>query len=188
MMHLGMGYELWARIVDKTLTTDKLDNFPKVADEAKEDPLLIQKCILSSWDPVNSTQLASNNGPCGTITNLQSDDYPQAAHNIKKFFPSNLPIPGFPQAMAAPGTFTFQLTGVELEKETEAKKGSPNFCFYAFMLTLITKDCLSAIFCLLPSNGMEVVLSHPRAAWSTYLANLICQTLLMTKEQDHLSI
>jgi hypothetical protein len=39
-----------------------------------------------------------------------------------------------------------------------------------------------------PSNGMEVILSHPRASRSTSLANLICQTLLMTKEQDHLSI
>ncbi len=27
MMHLGMGYDLWARIVDGTLRTDKLDNF-----------------------------------------------------------------------------------------------------------------------------------------------------------------
>jgi hypothetical protein len=39
-----------------------------------------------------------------------------------------------------------------------------------------------------PSNGMEVLLSQPHAAWSTSLADLICQTLLMTKEQDHLSI
>jgi hypothetical protein len=67
------------------------------------------------------TQLASNNRPCGTITNFQSDDYPQAAHKIKKFFLSNLPLLGFPQAMAALGTFTFQLPG-ELEKEF-SKKG-----------------------------------------------------------------
>jgi hypothetical protein len=38
-----------------------------------------------------------------------------------------------------------------------------------------------------PSNGMEVVLSHPRTFRPTSLADLICQTLLMTKEQDHLS-
>ncbi len=71
-----MGYDLWARIADETLTTDKLDNFLTVADEAKKDLLLIQKYFLSSWDPVTSTQLALNNGPCGTITNVQSDDYP----------------------------------------------------------------------------------------------------------------
>jgi hypothetical protein len=122
MMHLDMGYDLWARIVNTTLTTDKLDDFCMVADEAKKDPLLIQNYFLSSWDPVTLTQLASNNGPCRTITNVQSDDYIQAAHNIKKFFPPNLPILGSPQAMATPGTFTVQLPG-ELEKESEANKG-----------------------------------------------------------------
>jgi hypothetical protein len=39
-----------------------------------------------------------------------------------------------------------------------------------------------------PSNGMNVVHSHPWASRPTSLANLICQTLLMTMEQDHLSI
>ncbi len=39
-----------------------------------------------------------------------------------------------------------------------------------------------------PSNGMEVVLSHPLASCPTSLTDLICQTLLMTKEQDPLSI
>ncbi len=34
-----------------------------------------------------------------------SDDYPKAAHNIIKLFLSNLPVPGYPWAMAAPGTF-----------------------------------------------------------------------------------
>jgi hypothetical protein len=96
MMHLGKGYDLWARIIDKTLTTDKLDNFLTVADEGKKDLLLIQKYFLSSWDPVTSPQLALKHGPCRTITNFQSDDYPQAAHNIKKFFLSNLPVLDFP--------------------------------------------------------------------------------------------
>jgi hypothetical protein len=137
--------------MDKTLTTDKLDNFLTVADEAKKDQLLIQKYVLSSWDAITLTQLASINRPCGTITNIQYDDYPQAAHNIKKFFLSNLPVPSYPQVMAAPGTFTFQLPG-ESEKETEAKKGSPSLCFSSFVPTSVTKDCLSAIFLLLPST------------------------------------
>jgi hypothetical protein len=149
MMHLGTGNDLWARIVDKTLTTDKLNNFLTVTYEAKKDPPLIQKYFLFSWDPVTSTQLALNNGPCGTITNVQSDDYPQAAHTIKKFFLTNLPIPGFSQAIAALGTFTFQLHR-ELEEESKAKKGSPSSCFSTFVPISITKDSLFAIFCLLP--------------------------------------
>jgi hypothetical protein len=43
MMHLGTGYDLWARIVDKTLTTFKLNDFLTVADEAKKDLSLIQR-------------------------------------------------------------------------------------------------------------------------------------------------
>ncbi len=39
-----------------------------------------------------------------------------------------------------------------------------------------------------PSNSMEVVLSHPWASHPTSLADLIHQTLLITKEQGHLSI
>ncbi len=55
MMHLGTGYDLWARILDKTLTTDKLDDYLTVANKAKKDPLLIQKYFLSSWNPVTPT-------------------------------------------------------------------------------------------------------------------------------------
>jgi hypothetical protein len=40
----------------------------------------------------------------------------------KKFFLANPLAPSFPQAMAAPSTFTFQLPG-ELEKESKAKEG-----------------------------------------------------------------
>jgi hypothetical protein len=74
MMHLVVGYNLWARIMDETLTTNKLDVFLflMVADEAQKSPSLIQIYFLSSWDPDASTQLASNNGPCGTITNVES--------------------------------------------------------------------------------------------------------------------
>jgi hypothetical protein len=86
MIKLGTGYNLWARIKDKMLSTNKLDNFLMVTGEAKKDPLLICKHFLQSWDPLTSTQLASNNRPCGTITNVQSDDYPHAAQIIKSSF------------------------------------------------------------------------------------------------------
>jgi hypothetical protein len=61
MIKLGTGYDLWARVIDEMLSTDKLDNFLTVADEAKKDPLLICKYFLPSWDPLTSTQLALNN-------------------------------------------------------------------------------------------------------------------------------
>jgi hypothetical protein len=122
MIKLGTGYDLWSRVIEKTLSTNKLDNFLTVADEAKKDPSLIHKHLLPSWDPLTSTQLASKNGPGGTITNVQSNNYPQAAQTIKKFFLPNPPAQAFTQPMATPGTFTFRLPG-ELEKESKAKKG-----------------------------------------------------------------
>jgi hypothetical protein len=75
MIKVGTGYDLWARVLNKTLSTNKLDNFLTVGDKAKKDPSLIHKHFLPSWDPLTFMQLASNNRPCGTITNVQSDDY-----------------------------------------------------------------------------------------------------------------
>jgi hypothetical protein len=90
--------------------------------------------------------------------------------------------------MAAPGTFTFQLPG-ELEKESKAKKGITKLMLLQICANIDYKgSSLSNISFATPSNFMEVVLSQPRAAWPTSLADLISQTLLMTKEQDHLSI
>ncbi len=74
MMHLGTGFDLWARNVDKTLTTDKLNTFLTVADEAKKDLLLIQRYFLSSWDPVPWLDLCQMMDPAEP--SLQSDDYP----------------------------------------------------------------------------------------------------------------
>jgi hypothetical protein len=74
MIKLGTGYNLWARAIDKMLSTNKLDDFLTVADKTKKDPLLIHKHFLPSWDPLTSTQLALNNRPCGTIMHIQSND------------------------------------------------------------------------------------------------------------------
>jgi hypothetical protein len=65
--------------------------------------------------------LALNNGLHGTITNVQSDDYPQATQIIKKFFLPNPPAQAFTQPLTKPGTFTFQLPS-KLDKKSKAKK------------------------------------------------------------------
>jgi hypothetical protein len=38
MIKSGTGYNLWARVIDMMLSTNKLYNFIMVADEAKKDP------------------------------------------------------------------------------------------------------------------------------------------------------
>jgi hypothetical protein len=88
-MHLGMGDNLWARIVDETLTNNKLENFLTVTGKAKKNLSPTQNYFLCSWDRDASTQLASNNGPCRTISNVQSNDCPKPIQMIKKFFLSN---------------------------------------------------------------------------------------------------
>ncbi len=159
-----------------------------VTDKAKKDPLLICKHFLPSWDPLTSTQLASNNGPCGTITNVQSDDYPQTMQIIKKFFLPDPPAQAFTQPLDTLGTFTFQLPG-ELDKESEAKIGITKLMLLHVCAEINFKEStISNMTIATPSNCVEVVLSHPRASRPTSLADLIHQTLLMTKEQDHLSI
>ncbi len=90
--------------------------------------------------------------------------------------------------MAMPGTFTFQLPG-KLDKESKAKKGITKLMLLHMCVEINFKEltvCNMTFVTL--SNGMEVVLSHPQASRPTSLADLICQTLLMPKEQDHLSI
>jgi hypothetical protein len=48
MIKLGTDYDLWARVVDKTLSSNKLDEFLTFADKAKKDALLIRKHFLPS--------------------------------------------------------------------------------------------------------------------------------------------
>jgi hypothetical protein len=48
MIKLGTGYDLQARVVDKTLSINKLVNSLMVADKTKKDPLLIHKHFLPS--------------------------------------------------------------------------------------------------------------------------------------------
>ncbi len=90
--------------------------------------------------------------------------------------------------MVAMGAFTFQLPG-ELEKESEAKKEITKLMLLHICASIDYKrSSMSNNLFATPSNGMAVVLSQPRNAWPTSLANLICLTLLLTKKQDHLSI
>jgi hypothetical protein len=73
--------------------------------------------------------------------------------------------------------------------ESKAKKGIIKLMLLHVCAEINFKELtVSSVTFATPSNGMEVVLSHPRVSCPTSLADLICQTLLMTKEQDHLSI
>jgi hypothetical protein len=120
--------------------------------------------------------------------NVQFNDYPHAAQIIKKFFLPDPPAQAFTQPMATPGTFTFQLPG-KLNKESKAKKRITKLMLLHVCVEINFKEStVSNMTFVTPSNGMKVVFRDPRASHPTSLADLICQTLLMTKEHDHLSI
>ncbi len=159
MIKLGTGYDLWARVIDETLSSDKLNKFFMVADKAKKDPLLICKHFLPSWDPLASTQLASNNGPCGTTTSIQSDDYPQVTQIINKFFLTDPPAQAFIQPLTMPGTFTSQLP-VKLDEGFKAKKGITKLMLLHVCAEINFKELtVSDMTFATLSNGIEVVLS-----------------------------
>jgi hypothetical protein len=54
--------------------------------EDVKTPKTIKKYFDSTWDASKSLPLATSNGPFGTMTIVQSYDYPFAAHVIKDFF------------------------------------------------------------------------------------------------------
>jgi hypothetical protein len=71
---LGTGYELWANTVNNAFK--KLDNILSVMEEIKTLES-IKKHFDPNWD-AKSLPLATSNGPFGTMTLVQSDDYPVA--------------------------------------------------------------------------------------------------------------
>jgi hypothetical protein len=82
--------------------------------------------------------------------------------------------------LAALGTFTFQLPGKH-DKESKAKKGITKLMLLHVCAEInIKESSISNMTFATPSNGMEVVLSHPWASCSTSLAEPIRQTLLIT--------
>jgi hypothetical protein len=109
---------------------------------------------------------------------------------IKKFFLPDPPALAFTQPLATMGTFMFQLPG-KLGKESKAKKEitiTKLMLFHVCAEINFKELTVSDMTFATPFNGMEVVLCHPWASRPTSLAGLIRHTLLMAKEQDHLSI
>ncbi len=61
LLHLGTGYDLWGRIVEETLSNDRLGNFIAVMEEAVKDPDHMKRYFSQSYDPNSPTKLSSSN-------------------------------------------------------------------------------------------------------------------------------
>ena len=71
----------------------------------------------------------------------------------------------------------------------DAKKGITKLMLVHTRSTIGFKTLSVTVITLAtPLPEMEVVLSQPRTAQSTYLSELVQQTLELTRESDHLSI
>jgi hypothetical protein len=157
---LGSGYKLWANTANDAV--DKLDDILSPMEEIRS-PESIKKYLNPTRD-AKSLSLAALNGPFGTMTLVQSDDYPVAAHVIKDLFQLS------PQAVAPslasfpPGNVMLHPL-VEVDKESKAKKR-----IFKMMLLHIHGDIdIKATLVLninpaTPSKGMQVVLNQPHAA------------------------
>jgi hypothetical protein len=117
LMRLGTGYELWANTANNAIK--KLDDILSFMEDFKT-----LESIKKHFDPnqdAKSLPLTTSNGPFGTMTLVQSDDYPVTAHVIKDLFQLS------PQAVAptlasyAPGNVMLHLPA-KADKESEAKK------------------------------------------------------------------
>jgi hypothetical protein len=76
---LGTGYELWANTANNAVK--QLEDILSVMEEIKTP-----ESIKMHFDPnqdAKSLPLATSNAPFSTMTLVQSDDYPVAAHVIK---------------------------------------------------------------------------------------------------------
>jgi hypothetical protein len=74
-IHLGSVYKLWANTANNAVK--KQDDILSVMEEIKS-PESIKKYLHPTQD-AKSLPLATMNGPFGTMTLVQSDDYPVAA-------------------------------------------------------------------------------------------------------------
>ncbi len=80
---LSFGYEFWTNTAKDAI--GKLDDILAIMEDIKT-PETIKKYFDPTWDASKSLPLATSNGPFGTMTIVQSDDYPVAAHAIKDLF------------------------------------------------------------------------------------------------------
>jgi hypothetical protein len=150
---LGLGYKLWANTAKAAI--EYVNDILTIIEEIKVPELI--KRYLDPTRNYKSLQLAMANGPFGAITNMQSDNYPLAAHVLKEIFQLSPQIltpalPSFPS-----GNVMFQHPS-EIDKESEAKKG-----IIKLMLLLIRGNIdiesttVSKISSAPPSKGMQVV-------------------------------
>jgi hypothetical protein len=160
LVRLGTGYELWATTANDAI--EKLDNILSVMEEIKTLES-IKKHFNSNQD-VKFLPLATSNGPFGTMTLVQLDNYPVAAHVIKDLFQLSPQVVAPTLASYAPSNVMLHLLA-KADMESEAKKGIVKLMLFHICGDInIKATTVSNITPAVPSKGMQVVLNQPHAA------------------------
>jgi hypothetical protein len=188
MAKMGPGYDLWVMAI-----SDAIDNMEDVntimdafglVDNLTQDEFY-KKYFYANNDRVISLGVAR--APYGTITTVQSEDYPKEVGDIKQIFfaqqalPQLVPVP-------ASSAVTLQLPA-DTEKEVVAKDGINKLKLF-HICGMIDPDSTTFGVHTYPtfSSGMEIVIGQPRASRAGALSDLTRDGLKQAMDADIYSI
>jgi len=190
--HLGQGYEIW--VSGAYACTKNADDVVAVVDNIHgNDPVTpdndsIKTFLDPKWDPATSMRIASDLGPCGTIDQVQTVQYPQEAKSIKDVFVPVIPAHHAALPLQQGGAFTIT-SAADVEKEAEAKKGITKLLLFHIAADRdLEAGTMANISQAIPSAGMESVLTSPRAVRPQSYSDLLQKACHLASTQDPLSI
>jgi len=177
MAKMGLGYDLWVTTIFDAI--DNIEDFDKIKDAFGVVDNLTQvdfykKYFYANYDRVVSLGMAR--APYGTITTVQSEDYPKEVGDIKKIFFAQQALPQ-PVPVPASSAVPLQLHA-DIEKEVVAKDGINKLKLF-HDCGMIDPDSTTFGALAYPtfSSGMEIVLGQPHASRAGALSDLFCDGL-----------
>jgi len=154
MAKMGPGYDLWVTTISDAI--DNMEDIDRIMDAFSVVKNLTQdgfykKYFYATYDRVISLGVARS--PYGTITTVQSEDYPKKVGDIKKIFFAQQALPQ-PVPVTASSAVTLQLPA-DIEKEVVAKDGSNKLKLF-HICGMIDPDRTTLVHCVshvLTRNG-----------------------------------
>jgi len=186
LAHMGTGYELWAETAKDAV--DKSDDIASILEriDDEEHPERIKQYLVPNRND-NLLPLAKANGPFGSMTIVQTSDYPAAAVSLKKLFTPPL-APTMSPNFHTGNIMTLQLPG-DIDKEAEAKKGIVKLMLFHIRGNIdIDAITVTNISAAIPSKGMQIIMNQNRASRASSFADLMQMTINEAKVQDWTSI
>jgi len=187
MAKMGPGYDLWVPTISDAIENmediDTIMDAFNVVDDLTQDRFY-KKYFYVNYDRVISLGVAR--APYGTITTVQSEDYPKVVDIKKIFFTQQVlhqPVP-----VPASSAVTLQLPA-DIEKEVVAKDGINKLKLF-HICGMIDPDSTTFGVIAYPTftPGMEIVLGQPRASRAGALSDLTRHALKDARDSDIYSI